>query len=57
MSAAYYRAIMAEAADILAIRQVSLPANVKDARQFPNIAAAEEHLASLSPERRKELGL
>lgn len=52
---AYTRAIMA--ADELALRQVSQPVNINDARQFPNIAAAGEHLARMTPERRKELGL
>lgn len=50
MSAAYYRAVMAEAADIL--RQVSLPVDVTDADAFPNIAERQRHLASMSPELR-----
>lgn len=57
MSAAFYRAIMAEAPDILALRHVSLPVDVTDAEQFPEIERARQHAASLSPERRTELGL
>lgn len=50
---AFTRAIMA--ADHLALRQVSQPVNINDTRQFPNIAAAGEHLARMTPERRAEL--
>lgn len=38
-----------------AFREVPLPVNAHDAEQFPNIADAGKHLASLSSERRAEL--
>jgi len=34
---------------------VTMPVDVTDEAQFPEIAAARKHLASLSPERRAEL--
>ena len=54
------RTIAACHADALAkltFAPVSRPVDVTDADEFPNIAEARRHLASLSPARRKELGL
>lgn len=54
------RTIAACHADALAklhFPPVTRPVDVIDAEAFPNIAEARRHLASLSPERRKELGL
>lgn len=49
------RSIAACHADALAkLLPISRPVDVTDAEAFPNIAEARRHLASMTPERRKE---